>query len=99
MEKLCYGIWRSADQDLEPIERALVDRVGPALVDTRTHGVRVLVEEPKGAVLRVGAQPGSGNMLCGSVSIWLESLDERADAEAIIRDTPAAEMHGWLVTE
>jgi len=99
MEKLCYGIWRGADQDLEPIEQALVERVGPALLDTSAHGVRVLVEEPKGAVLRVGAQPGSSNLLCGSVSVWLESLDDRGDAEAIIRDTPAAETHGWLVTE
>ena len=37
--------------------------------------------------------------MCGSVSIWLDSLDDRADAEAIISDTPAAETHGWLVTE
>jgi hypothetical protein len=99
VEKLCYGIWRAADQELEPVERALVDEVGPALLDTHAHGVRVLVEEPRGAILRVGAQPGSGNLLCGSVSIWLDSLDERAEAEAIISNTPAVETHGWLVTE
>jgi hypothetical protein len=99
VEKLCYAVWREPDQELEPIERALVDVVGPALLDTAARGVRVLVEEPKGSILRVGAQPGSGNLLCGSVSIWLESLDERGPAEAIINDTPAAETHGWLVTE
>ncbi len=99
MEKLCYGLWRAPDQALAPIERALVDDVGPALVGTGAAGVRVLVEEPAGAVLRVGAQPGTGNLLCGSVSIWLDSLDDRGDAERVITSTPAAEVHGWLVTE
>jgi hypothetical protein len=92
-------VWRGPFQDLEPIERAFVDHVGPALLGTAAHGVRVLVEEPKGAILRVGAQPDTGNLLCGSVSIWLDSLDDRAEAETIINETPAAEMHGWLVTE
>ena len=77
----------------------MIDEVGPALLATEARGVRVLVEEPKGAILRVGAQPGTGNLLCGSVSIWLDSLDDRTEAEAIIGATPAAEMHGWLVTE
>lgn len=99
MEKLCYALWRTTDQELEPIERTLVEGVGPALLGTNAHGVRVLVEEPRGAILRVGSQPESGNLLCGSVSIWVDSLDDRGDAEAIIMSTPAAEVHGWLVTE
>jgi hypothetical protein len=99
VEKLCYALWRAPDQDLAPIERALREEVGPALLESDAQGVRVLVEEPAGAILRVGAQPGTGNLLCGSVSIWLASLDDRGDAEAIIGNTPAAEMHGWLVTE
>jgi len=99
VEKLCYALWRATDQTAEPIERALLDNVGPALLETNAHGVRILVEEPKGAILRVGAQPKTGNLLCGSVSIWLESLDDRGEAEAIISSTPAVETHGWLVTE
>jgi len=99
VEKLCYALWRRAEAPLDPIERALVGEVGPALVDLGLPGVRVLVEEPAGAILRVGAQPGTGNLLCGSVSIWLDSLDGRGAAEQVIRTAPAAEVHGWLVTE
>lgn len=100
MEKLCYGLWRGADDDLAPIERGLVDEVGPALVQSGAHGVRVLVEEPAGAVLRVGAMPDTGDLLCGTVSVWLDSLDDRGDVEAVIRGaTPATQLHGWLVTE
>src|SRR4051794_32780547 len=100
MEKLSYGLWRAPDDALEPIERALIDTVGPALVDAGAHGVRVLVEEPEGKILRVGAQADTGNLLCGAVSIWLDSLDDRGPFEALMRDgTPASELHGWLVTE
>src|SRR4051794_25201200 len=99
MEKLSYALWRAPDQPLEPIERALVDHVGPELFGLGAHGVRVLVEEPQGAILRVGAQVSTGNVLCGAVSIWLDSLDERAPYEAVIASTPAPELHGWLVTE
>jgi hypothetical protein len=99
VEKLCYGIWRTPEQELGSIEHALVNEVGPALLDTAASGVRVLVEEPEGAILRVGAQPQTGNLLCGSVSVWFDSLDDRAEAEGIVTNTPAAETHGWLVTE
>src|SRR3954447_10470603 len=99
MEKLSYGLWRAPDDALEPVERALVDDVGPALVDAGAHGVRVLIEEPKGSILRVGAQAGTGNLLCASVSIWLDALDEREPFETLLRTARAEEVHGWLVTE
>jgi hypothetical protein len=100
MEKLSYALWRGPDDPLAPVERALLDDVGPKLVDAGAHGVRVLIEEPKGSILRVGAQAETGNLLCAAVSIWLDSLDERGPLEALLRDgTPAAEVHGWLVTE
>jgi hypothetical protein len=75
----------------------LLDDVGPALLATDAAGVRLTIEEPAGAVLRVGAQP-DGGLLCATVSVWLDSLDNRAPHEAAIA-AAGCTAHGYLVTE
>jgi hypothetical protein len=97
VEKLVYGLWRRPDQDLDPIRAALLDDVVPQLLDAGVDGLRVEVEEPAGRVLRTGGQP-DGSLLCGSVSIWLDSYDRRAPHEAAIASA-GAQHHGWIVAE
>jgi hypothetical protein len=97
VEKLIYGLWRRPDQDLDPIRNALVDQVAPALLDLEVAGLRVNVEEPDGKVLRVGANP-DGSLLAATVSLWLESYDERGPHEAAI-DAAGAQAFGWIVAE
>ncbi len=99
MEKLCYALWRRPDQDLEPIATWLADDLAPTLRDSvDVLGARLLVEAPEGGVLRMGANP-DGALLCGAVSVWLDSYDERGPVEDALGAGPAHEWHGWLVTE
>lgn len=97
MEKLVYGLWRHPDQDPAPITRALLEDVAPRLLDLEVDGLRVEVEEPAGKILRTGANP-DGSVLCGSVSLWLDSYDHRAPHEAAIA-AAGAQVHGWIVAE
>ena len=97
MEKLIYGLWRRPDQDVDPITRALLDDVAPALLDLGVDGLRIEVEEPAGKILRSGVH-ADGSLLCGSVSIWLDSYDNRGPHEAAIAESGAT-AYGWIVAE
>lgn len=97
MEKLVYGLWRGPEEDVDPIRAALLDGVAPALLDVGVDGLRIEVEEPAGKILRTGAA-ADGSLLCGSVSIWLDSYDNREPHEEAIRSA-GAQVHGWIVTE
>ena len=97
MEKLVYGLWRHPDQDLDPIRATLLDHVAPALLDLGVSGLRVCVEEPAGKAYRVGANP-DGGLLVASVSLWIDSYDNRAPHEAALA-TVDAPAYGWIVAE
>lgn len=92
-----YGLWRRPDQDLGAVREGLLHQVAPALLALGVNGLRVEVEEPAGEVLRTGANP-DGSLLCGSVSLWLASYDDRAPHEAAIA-TCGAQAFGWIVSE
>lgn len=97
MEKLIYALWRRPDQDVDAVRTCLLDEVAPALLDLGVDGLRVEVEEPAGRILRSGSA-ADGGMLCGSVSLWLDSYDDRAPHEAAIAATGTV-AHGWIVAE
>jgi hypothetical protein len=100
VEKLIYCLWRRPEQPLDPVREALLGPAADAILATPgVHGLRVCVEEPAGAVMHVGALP-SGEVLCGSVSVWLDSYDDRAPLEAAVAVAAAgAPWWGWQVTE
>ena len=97
MEKLVYGLWRRPDQDPAPVATTLLEQVAPRLLDLGVDGLRVEVEEPAGKILRTGANP-DGSILCGSVSLWLDSYDHRAPHEDALAATDL-QVHGWIVAE
>ncbi|MGQ0434139.1 MAG: hypothetical protein ACT452_17260 [Microthrixaceae bacterium] len=97
MEKLVYGLWRQPDQDVDPLRAALIEDVAPRLLALGVDGLRIEVEEPAGKILRTGAMP-DGSLLCGSVSIWLDSYDNRGRHEALLAPI-GAQVHGWIVAE
>jgi hypothetical protein len=97
VEKLVYGLWRRPDQDLGAVRDALLTRVAPALLDLGVDGLRIEVEEPAGRVLRTGTNP-DGSLLCGSVSLWLASYDERGPHEAALAEA-GTQAYGWIVAE
>jgi hypothetical protein len=97
VEKLIYGLWRRPDQDLDPIRTTLLDEVAPALLELGVPGLRVCVEEPAGKAYRVGANP-DGSLLAASVSLWIDSYDNRAPHEAALARADA-QAYGWIVAE
>jgi len=97
MEKLVYGLWRQPDQDVDALRAALLDKVAPALLDLGVSGLRINVEEPLGKAYRVGANP-DGSLLAASLSLWIDSYDNRAPHEAAIA-AAGAQAFGWIVAE
>jgi hypothetical protein len=97
VEKLVYGLWRRPDQDIDPIRTTLLDRVAPMLLDLGVRGLRVCVEEPAGHAYRVGANP-DGSLLVASVSLWLDSYDNRGQHETALAAADA-QVFGWIVAE
>jgi hypothetical protein len=97
VEKLVYGLWRRPDQDLDPLRAGLLERVAPALLELGVPGLRICVEEPAGKAYRVGANP-DGSVLAASVSLWIDSYDNRAPHEAALADVDATAF-GWIVAE
>jgi hypothetical protein len=99
MEKLCYALWRSPDQELEPLDHWLTGEVAGALRDgTEVLGARVLVEAAEGAPMRVGSGPG-GALLCGLLSLWVDTYQDRGPVEEVLVGGDLAAWHGWLVSE
>ncbi len=92
-----YGLWRHPDHDLDALRRALLHDIAPTLLDLGVHGLRVNVEEPLGRAYRVGAAP-DGTLLTASVSLWLDSYDDRAQHEAAL-ERAGAQVYGWIVAE
>jgi hypothetical protein len=97
VEKLVYGLWRRPDQDLDALRDALLTQVAPALLALGVDGLRIEVEEPAGRVLRTGTNP-DGSLLCGSVSLWLGSYDDRGPHEAALAEA-GTQAYGWIVAE
>jgi hypothetical protein len=97
VEKLVYGLWRRPEQDLDPIRDGLLERVAPALLELGVPGLRICVEEPAGKAYRVGANP-DGSLLAASVSLWIDSYDNRGPHEAALAAVDATAF-GWIVAE
>ncbi len=97
MEKLVYGLWRRPDQPVDPIRTSLIEKVAPALLELGVPGLRICVEEPAGKAYRVGANP-DGSLLAASVSLWIDSYDNRAPHEAALAEV-SAPAFGWIVAE
>jgi hypothetical protein len=99
MEKLCYAVSRSADEDAEGVASWLHGEVGPCLADDDlVLGGRVLAESPEGVAMRVGAGP-DGLLLAGLVAVWVDTYQDREALEELLADGPAARWEGWLVSE
>jgi hypothetical protein len=98
VEKLVYCLWRRPDADLEAIRTDLLGRVSSEVLGAGVAGLRLEIEEPAGELFRTGSLP-DGSLLCASVSVWLDSYDDRGPVEAAIDAVPGATAHGWLVCE
>jgi hypothetical protein len=99
MEKLCYAVSRSADEDPGTLASWLNGEVGPCLADDDlVLAGRVLAEAPEGAAMRVGTGP-DGTLLAGLVAAWVDTYQDRDAIEELLAEGPAARCEGWLVSE
>jgi hypothetical protein len=95
MEKLDYLVWRTGDD--KPAQcAALIDAV-MGVADT-TAGLRIATADTDDAIPEPSLLMGRGPDLAAVVSVWLDSLDDRAAVEAAIA-APGAPVDGYLVTE
>jgi hypothetical protein len=97
MEKVIYALWRRPDHDLGPIDKWLTGDVMSHLSRRDdVLGARVLVEAPEYAI---PAKSNPHGELCGLVSAWLPTYQDRGTIDDMMRDGPAHEWHAWLVCE
>lgn len=95
MEKVVWVLWRDADAE-GALGPWLLDALADVAGDTR--GVTACIEDPSGSWMRRGELPG-GALLGATVSVWLDSIDEREPVAAALAGAPAAAVHAYLVAE
>jgi hypothetical protein len=99
MEKLVYLLWKDPGVGVAPLERALLGRAAPRILEAGARGLVLqiadLAEDPRMPAQRFF---GDGRALAACVSVWLDSLDGRRPIEAALATT-GADAHGYLVTE
>ena len=93
-----YCLWRDPEAELEAVRSALLEHVAPTILETGVHGLRVEAEEAIAPHLHVGADP-DGSRLSSSVSVWVDSYDDRAPIEDALGSVPGTTAHGWIVAE
>ena len=93
-----YCLWRDPSEDLTAVRAALLDDAAPAILGLGVHGLRVEAEEEIAPHLHVGANH-DGTRLSSSVSVWVDSYDDRAPIEDALAAVPGTTCHGWIVAE
>lgn len=98
MEKLIYLCWKRANDSIERFRGELIETVSPRLLQrgarSLTLNIADLGDEIAGSPLILG----EGRTLSASVSLWLESIDERAAHEQALSEI-SSQLWGYLVTE
>jgi len=97
LEKIIYAFWRRPNQDLQRIDEWLTGHVVPWLAQrSDVLGARVLVEASEYAI---PAKANPDGQLCGLLSVWMSSYQDRAPVDETVRQGPVHAWHAWLVTE
>jgi hypothetical protein len=97
VEKLAYVVWKRGDEPEAAFAARLLGRAAPRL-RSLAEKLRVSVVDDDvaaGAKLRLGRQLPAKS---GLVSFWLEQSQERAAAEAVLREA-CGNLAGYLVVE
>lgn len=99
MEKLIYLTWKRPDDSIDAFRDRLVGDVGSALLK---HGAMALTVNVADLSEQIGRGAslflGEGKTISASVSLWLDSLDQRTALEQALRAI-SARVDGYLVTE
>lgn len=98
MEKLVYLLWRDPADDAQSFAKRMLESAAPALARRGARGIALhLAGDPTdlGRTVPVRAER---DLVAGTASFWLPSVDSRAGFEASLGE-PCARIAGYLVTE
>jgi len=99
MEKLVYLIWKRDGEAIGSFRDRLVGDVGPSLIDSGALALTVNASDLREQVgSGTSLYLGDGKTIGACVSLWLDSLDQRAPLEAAL-GAISARLDGYLVTE
>lgn len=98
MEKLCYVVWKRADESGGALRDALLRDAVPALRAAGASRITVLVADEHAEAVQKARITREGEAIGGLVSLWLDCVDAHPRIEAILRPH-AAKLAGYLVTE
>jgi hypothetical protein len=100
MEKVVFLLWRRPDHALARVDDWLVHQVVSSLDrDRDVLGARVLVEAGDLPTAMAPSAKSPEGILCGAVSLWLHTYQERVPIQDLLQAGPISAVHAWLVTE
>jgi len=98
VEKLVYLLWRDPADEAQSFAKRMLESVGPALVARGARGLALHLADDRADLGRTVPVRAERDLVAGTASFWLPSVDERAAFEAILREA-CARVGGYLVTE
>ena len=99
MEKIVYLVWKRDADAVEAFRDALIGEVGPRLLRDGASKLTVNVSDLRQQVGKGSGQYlGEGKTVAASVSLWVDSIDQRGGLEDGLRGI-ASRLDGYLVTE
>jgi hypothetical protein len=97
MEKLIYILWDSEGQSRAERQEILLKGVAPKLLEAGAGKLTMYVVD-QDSNIKSSAPFHPGERMCADVSLWLESLEQRAPCEGIIK-AAGFRFAGYLVDE
>ncbi len=97
MDKLIYILWGPREQDREQRQQVLLKEVAPRLLEAGAKKLTMYIVD-QDSDFKSAAPFHPGERMCADVSLWLDSLEQRAACEEIIK-AAGFRLAGFLVDE
>ena len=85
MDKLIYILWDSRGQDRKQRQQVLLKEVAPKLLQAGASKLTMYIVD-QDSDFKSAAPFHPGERMCADVSLWLDSLEQRASCEEIIKE-------------
>lgn len=100
MEKVCTVFWRGADDPAQVLPDWVNDSLLPHLAAaTEVRGATVHAEATDPAYEPLRHAGRDEPLLCGLLSVWLDSYQDGPELQTLMRGAPVAEVASYLVCE
>jgi hypothetical protein len=98
MEKLVYLCWKREGESIERFRDALLRDAGPRILSGGAHSLTVNIADLGDQVKDSPLVLGEGRTLSASISLWLDSIDQRSVIERALEPL-SQKLWCYLVTE